>query len=159
VKKIYIVLFVFILLLSFLFLFSLRSSNNYNNQNLVKVNSNDNNVDVGIISKKIQMNIKEYNSSGAQIEIIDTNNPKCNYDYNYKIMKCENNEWIYVENNNAEEKVEQFQLINDSITLTINWLDIYGELSDGLYKIEKKAVYDIGLIDFYIYSNTFEIKK
>lgn len=98
--------------------------------------------------------------SGVTMILIDKNEEKYYWKNDYKVQKLENEKWDYVEL--VEDGTFLFDMTdcvfneNGQFKQSINWNDMYGNLSQGVYRIEK-TISKIGEIKR-IYSNEFEIK-
>lgn len=93
---------------------------------------------------KISINKSTITAKGLVLNISDENEKTYVFDSWFEIEKLENNEWKklkYLENyieNDMSEMI--YKLKNGKLEEHINWLDRYGTLSSGKYKLKKRCI-------------------
>lgn len=105
---------------------------------------------------KLEIDDSTLSSSGAKLIITDMNKPDLGWGESYSIQKKEENNWVNLQ---PSEDVF-FSLIhynldsNNQVIQQLNWVDYYGELENGTYRIVKS----VGSNNIDVYSNEFTIK-
>ena len=115
----------------------------------VKFNRNPENVKIEILTDSIT-------NTSVEILITDNNEPDYGWGKSYRIQKNENGSWndLKTIRELAFEEIAYILDENNQLKQKINWVNLYGELEKGTYRIVK-PVYDNGYID--LYSNEFQI--
>jgi hypothetical protein len=89
--------------------------------------------------------LQNYNSKGLTFIFNNESNKEYIYGEAYKLSVFKDNEWIYVPYiiDNAAFDDIAYTLKENSITekIDVNWIWLYGELSDGKYKFEKDILF------------------
>ena len=133
-----------------------NSKSNNATENKKEIYEN-NNTNISVNDKKIknvQIKIEEdtISSSGVSIIITDNNNEPYTWGENYTVQKKVKNEWKTL-NANMNFNSNAYVLDkNNQLRQNINWINVYGNLPKGTYRIEKEADGDK------FYSNEFVIK-
>lgn len=109
------------------------------------------NVHVSVIEDSIS-------KSGVNILVIDNNEVPYTWNADYKIEQKINETWIETKPNKEViiPEVDYNRNDNNEIFFEINWINDYGELPNGIYRIVKTVNDDNTNIK--IYSNEFEIQ-
>lgn len=135
-----------------------KSNNATENKNIVQNEIyENNNTNISVNDKKIknvQIKIEEdtISPSGVSIIIIDNNNEPYTWGENYTVQKKVKNEWKTL---NANMNINSNAYVldkNNQLRQNINWINVYGNLPKGTYRIEKEADGDK------FYSNEFVIE-
>lgn len=134
-----------------------KSNNLTENKNVVQneIYENNNNISVNDNKiKNVQIKIEEntISPSGVSIIITDNNDDPYTWGENYAVQEKVKDEWKTL-NANMNFNSNAYVLDkNNQLKQNINWVNAYGNLPKGTYRIEKEADGDK------FYSNEFVIK-
>ena len=122
--------------------------------NEIYENSNSQNVTNSKNIENVQIEIEEntITSSGLTIIITDKNEEPYGWGENYGIEEKVNGEWKKLKANIDFNSKAYILDENHQMRQNINWVNSYGKLQKGIYRIEKEADGNI------FYSNEFIIK-
>lgn len=157
---IFILVVVIVLLIGVIFLQrrnNIKNNKYVNNENVSSIEEIDN--------VKIEIQLDTVTKSGLTIIVTDNNKESYVWGEEYEIQENVNGEW-----KTLSSKISSYIDYSDAIGLDennqfeqkINWTNIYGKLSKGVYRIVKDVddgkVKDVDDKRKVVYSNEFEIK-
>lgn len=137
---------VIIIIITVIIIFLILSLVNLNKDNKIK----ENNINTNSSSIKMQIEEGTLSTTGATLLITDNSKENYIYDRNYKIERLENNEWKELE---YKEKIANETLLpdeNGKLEVTADWSMVYGELSEGKYRLTKIARKDNSAKEIYV---------
>lgn len=104
-------------------------------------------------NKNISIVIQNYNSKGLTYIFKNETNKEYIYGEDFKLSVLKDNEWISVPYiiDDAVFDAIAYNLKKHTVTekIDVNWLWLYGELSDGKYKFEKNILFLNNSGDYY----------
>lgn len=132
-----------------------KFNNTAENKNVVQNEIyKNNNTNISVNDKNVQIKIEEntISPSGVSIIITDNNEKPYTWGENYAVQEKVKDKWKTL-NTNMNFNSNAYVLDNSNqIRQNINWLNAYGNLPKGTYRIEKEADGDK------FYSNEFVIE-
>ena len=122
--------------------------------NEIYENSNSQNSSNSKNVENVEIKVEEntITSSGLTIIITDNNEEQYGWGESYGIQEKVNGEWKKLKANTDFNSVAYLLDENHQIRQNINWVNSYGKLPNGIYRIEKEADGNV------FYSNEFIIK-
>ena len=117
-------------------------------------NSNSQSLSNSRNAENVEIKVEEntITSSGLTIIITDNNEEQYGWGENYGIQEKVNGEWKKLKVNMEFNSVAYLLDENHQIRQNINWVNSYGKLPKGIYRIEKEVDGNV------FYSNEFIIK-
>ena len=132
----------------------ITSSSENTTRNEIYENSNSQNSSNSKNVESVEIKVEEntITSSGLTIIIKDNNEEQYGWGESYGIQEKVNGEWKKLKANTDFNSVAYLLDENHQIRQNINWVNSYGKLPNGIYRIEKEADGNV------FYSNEFIIK-
>ena len=132
----------------------ITSSSENTTRNEIYENSNSQNSSNSKNVESVEIKVEEntITSSGLTIIITDNNEEQYGWGESYGIQEKVNGEWKKLKANTDFNSVAYLLDENHQIRQNINWVNSYGKLPNGIYRIEKEADGNV------FYSNEFIIK-